>query len=191
MMRIPKILTHLAAWLLSFGTAWAEEPKTTPFRLPDGSEVSTTDTIIPSPAPTQKFRKLTKQELDHINALAEQGDVFVRNYLPNVKTPGLKDYDQAFHAWQKSPNKKYTAQQVVQITGSYFGNTCSRELGMEWVEVTDEVGTDLAVRGLKKEIVSFPYSVVLKRVESHQYDFFYAIFNVLKQQSKSGEFKTR
>ena len=42
--------------------------------------------------------------------------------------------------------------------------------------VTDQDGTDYAVRAKKFEVMSFPFSSVEKRVERNQYDFMVGIY---------------
>ncbi|MFZ6770698.1 DUF3806 domain-containing protein [Undibacterium sp. Di26W] len=154
--------------------------------LPDGSSI--TNSIGSLPPFEQKFRVLTRQEINRINELAKKGDVFVKFYYPTISRPDLKDFDRAFRAWQTSTGKKLSNQEVIQIIGSYLGNELVRKLNMEWVEVTDKYGTDYSIRGKNAdvEITSFPYSTVSKRIEHHQYDFIYNTFHTIAQMKKDG-----
>src|SRR5690606_18935552 len=106
--------------------------------------------------------------------------LFVSYYLPDIKSPVLKDYDKAFRLWQLSATKQYTDDQVVELLGAYLGQKFVNDLDMEWVEITDEYGTDYAVRGKVKEITSFPFSTVFKRVEDNEYDFLYGVYHTVK-----------
>jgi len=158
-------------------------------KLPDGSTVENkVSTIDPAP---KKIRLLTSEELQNIAAASKQSKLFVNYYLAGVDNPDLKDYDNAFRAWQISKNKKYSNQQVVELIGSYLGEMCVKELDMEWVEITDEYGTDRAVRGKRIEITSFPFSVVSERIERNEYEFIYSIFHTIDQMRKEAAFKNR
>lgn len=165
----------------------ADSPKI--ISLPDGSTVENkVSTIDPVP---QEIRLLTHEELQDIASASRQSKLFVNYYLADVKDPDLKDYDNAFHAWQLSKNKTYSSQQVVELIGSYLGEKCVNELDMEWVEITDEYGTDRAVRGKSVEITSFPFSVVSKRIERNEHEFIYAVFHTVKQMREEGAYKNR
>jgi hypothetical protein len=57
---------------------------------------------------------------------------------------------------------------------------------MEWVHVTDEYGTDLAVRARKYEVTSFPFSSVAKRIQNKQYDFMVGVYYAVQDAIASG-----
>ena len=120
-----------------------------------------------------------------------QGPSFVSAYLPKVKSPTLKDFDEAFRLWQNEKKPRYTQQQVMEIMGAHLGNTLAKDLDMEWVVVTDEYGTDYAVRGKKYEAMSFPFSSVMKRIESNEHDFMFGIYHTIKTSIKDGEYMKR
>ncbi len=167
----------------------ADSKKTQEVKLPNGETVTNTVTNV---APThQKTRVLNKQELSNIDAQSKEALAFVKYYLPKVKSADLKDYDLAFRAWQLSKEKRYSDAQVTQMLGSYLGNKCATDLNMEWVEINDEYGTDFAVRGKKAEVISFPYSIVQKRIEKKQYDFLYGVFYTIEKIQKDDSVKSR
>jgi hypothetical protein len=179
--------TFLICILSLSGIVMAESTKIV--HLPDGNTVENkVSTIDPIP---QKIRLLTSEEIQNIASASRQSQLFVNYYLPDINNPDLKDYDNAFRAWQTSKNKKYSSQQVVELIGSYLGEKCVKELDMEWVEITDEYGTDRAVRGKRVEITSFPFSVVSKRIEKNEYEFIYSVFHTIEQMRKDGAYKNR
>ena len=77
------------------------------------------------------------------------------------------------------------------MLGAYLGNNLVEELEMEWVVVTDKYGTDYAVRGKKYEVLSFPFSSVMKRIENNQYDFMAGVYYVVQVMIASGDYKVR
>jgi len=44
---------------------------------------------------------------------------------------------------------------------------------------------------MKSEVMSFPFSSVIKRIESNQYDFMEGVYRVVGQAIASGEAKPR
>ena len=62
---------------------------------------------------------------------------------------------------------------------------------MEWVTVTDEYGTDYAVRSTKVELMSFPFSTVFKRIEDKKHDFVQGVYYTIKEMLTNGEYKVR
>ena len=145
---------------------------------------------IGEPTP-QKIAVVRGDALKRLEALSEQGPGFVRAYLPDVREPDLKDHDLAFRAWQTSKAPQHSNEQVVEILGGYLGNKCVVDLEMEWVTVTDEYGTDYAVRSKSAEVMAFPFSTVMKRIEAKEHDFLHGVYHTLKHTLDSGDYKTR
>lgn len=104
----------------------------------------------------------------------------ITEFHEKTDSPTLKDCDQAFRAWLKSPHRSHTEQQTIEILGSYLGQCCVQDLPMEWVKVTDQYGEDYAVRHVKSEAMGFPFSSVMKRIEDKQHDFMHGVFHTIK-----------
>jgi hypothetical protein len=162
------------------------EPHEVRINTPDG-EVIAYDTKVE--ATPQTVAVVDGDDLAWLQSLANEGPRFVSHYVPNVTEPGLKDYDAAFRAWQLDDSAPYSDQQVIKMIGGYLGNKCIADFGMEWVTVTDEYGTDYAVRSTKVEVMSFPFSTVMKRIEDKKYDFVHAVYYTVKEMLTSGEAK--
>lgn len=145
-------------------------------------------TVDPRP---QQITTVTGDELERLQGLVEQGPGFVKSYLPDVGEPHLSDYDEAFRIWQSSKSKQYSKEQVIEILGGMLGNQCVTDLGMEWVTVSDEYGTDYAVRGKSVEVMAFPFESVSKRIEKNENGFLNNIYHAIKRMMESGEYKTR
>lgn len=166
------------------------KPKSTRVDVPtpEGNVVANEFNVNPTP---QEIAVITGNKLEELRALSGRGPAFVATYLPEVTNPDLKDYDRAFRAWQLSQGKAYDKQQVTEILGGVLGNRCVADFGMEWVGVTDQYGTDFAVRSKSVEIMAFPFSTVLKRIENGEYDFLYGVYHTLKHTLATGDYKTR
>jgi hypothetical protein len=165
-----------------------EESRETRVSTPEGEVVANDFNVDSFP---QSISVVTGDQLGRLQALDDAGTEFVAHYVPKVTEPTLKDYDAAFRAWQLDDAPPYTEQQVVEIVGSYLGNQCVADFDMEWVTVVDEYGTDFAVRSKKVELMSFPFSTVLKRIEDKQYDFVYGVYWTIHKKLKEGNMMLR
>lgn len=122
---------------------------------PNGEVIAHDTNVEPTP---QTITVVDGDVLSWLQSLDTDCPKFVSHYVPNVTQPSLKDYDTAFRAWQLDASPPYTDQQVIQLIGGYLGNKCVADFDMEWVTVVDEYGTDYAVRSIKVEVMSFPFS---------------------------------
>lgn len=166
----------------------ADEPHEIKIDTPDGEVISRDTKFEPTP---QTITVVAADDLAWLQSLGSDGPKFVSNYLPSVTEPALKDYDAAFRAWQQDQSPPFDDQQVIQAIGGYLGNKCVTDFDMEWVTVTDEYGTDYAVRSTKVEVMSFPFSTVLKRIEDKKYDFVHGVYYTVKGMLTNGEYKVR
>ena len=137
----------------------------------------------------QDIKRVSGRELARLQSLGTRGPGFVAAYLSNTPNPDLKDYDRAFRAWQTSASPQHSKDQVVEILGAYLGNCMIADFDMEWVMVTDEYGTDYAVRGKTNDVMAFPFSSVMKRIEDGEHEFLYGVYHTLKHTLKSGDVK--
>lgn len=157
----------------------AEQQQTKQISTPDGTVSVNSQTVTPVP---QQVTPVAASKLRQLNELDKAAASFLATYLPDADQ-SLKAYDEAFHAWQKDKTHRYSEEDVIERLGAYLGNKLVADFDMEWVEVSDEYGTDLAVRARKYEVISYPFSSVAKRVQNNQYDFmvgvYYAVQDVI------------
>jgi len=165
-----------------------EEPHEIRIDTPDG-EVIAHDTNVE--ATLQTITVVDGDDLTWLRSLDNVGPQFVSHYVSNMTEPNLKDYDAAFWAWQLDDASPYTDQQVIQLIGGYLGNKCVADFDMEWVTVTDHYGTDYAVRSTEVELMNFPFSTVLKRIEDRECDFVHGVYYTVKNMLANGEYKVR
>ena len=178
-----------AVLLLPIGcNSMTDEPREVRIDTPDGEVIAHETNAEATP---QTITVVDGDDLAWLQSLDDAGPQFVSHYVPDVTEPGLKDYDAAFRAWQLDESSPYTDQQVLQLVGGYLGNKLVADLDMEWVTVTDEYGTDYAVRSTEVDVTSYPFSTVLKRIEDEQYDFVHGVYHTIKAMLENGEYKTR
>jgi hypothetical protein len=161
-----------------------KEGKTFSIETPRGVVHGTNFQETPRP---QQITLVTGSELQSLIAGALPAEAFLATYLEGAVEPTLEQYDRAFRAWQKSASPQHTAEQVIEILGAHLGNKCVADLNMEWVKVTDEYGTDYAVRSKSYEVMAFPFSSVLKRIEDREYDFMNGVYYAVKHDIESGD----
>jgi len=165
-----------------------EEPREIRIETPEGEVVAHESPVEDTP---QTISAVLGDELEWLQSLGEFGPQFVAHYVPTVTEPDLQDYDAAFHAWQSDSEPPFTDEQVIQILGGYLGNRCIADFDMEWVTVTDEYGTDYAIRSTEVEVMSFPFDTVLKRIEEGEHAFVHGVYYTLKDVLASGDYKAR
>jgi hypothetical protein len=116
---------------------------------------------------------------------------FVAAYIGHEATLSLANLDEAFRAWQVEPARRFSEQEVEQVLGAYLGQRLAMDLDMEWVTVTDEYGTDYAVRSRKWEVLSFPFAVVGKRIQDSQCDFLVSVYHAVDHTLRNGDHMPR
>lgn len=178
MMRRGMLLSLILAPFI--GQAKQQESKT--ISLPEGS-ISVTSKKVPSVP--QEIVPLHGEKLREIIELDRAAVQFLFAYQLGT-TPSLKAYDEAFRLWQLDKASLFSANEVVKRLGSYLGSKLVKDFDMEWVQVTDEYGTDLAVRARKYEVISFPMSSVAKRIQNNQYDFMVGVYHAVQDAIAKG-----
>lgn len=166
-----------------------ETPMDEKINTPEGEYTAQHSTADSFP---QNIKRVSGEELKWLRNLGTDGPGFVRTYLPDfpaTSEPDLRDYDRAFRAWQLSRSRSHTGEEVIVLLGRCLGNKCVDDFDMEWVTVSDEHGTNYAIRSKAVEVMAFPFSTVTKRVDDQAYDFLYAVYHSIKQALDSGKYK--
>ncbi len=86
---------------------------------------------------------------------------------------------------------KPTQTYELQCMGIVLGDTFVQELGMEWVTVEDEHGTDPAVRLPNTSNIIFPLTMISKRVERGEDVDVFDLFNGVADQIEQLKHKTK
>lgn len=164
------------------------EPEVETFQTPSGPVTATTQIIEPV---AQQITVASVAEVKEFERFALSAWEIVAAYLGHEITLSLATLDQAFRAWQLESSRRFSEQEVENILGAYLGQRLAADLNMEWVTVTDEYGTDYAVRSRKYEVMSFPFAVVSKRIEDAKYDFLVAVYHTVEHTLKEGDHMPR
>ncbi len=84
----------------------------------------------------------------------------------------LEELDVVFGRWTLEVEDKEPAMTVANALGSAFGDFVVEQHGFSWVVVTDQYGTDYAVKHPVLELIAFPSSSVAKRIERNEPECF-------------------
>lgn len=181
------LLSALLFSLMLASANAADDGKHT-FDTPDGPVTATKKTVPPVP---QKISVVGPKELTAFDQASAKALKFVADYVPGATSPKLTDFDKAFYLWQKEKKRRYSEQQVIEMIGAYLGNQLVKDFQMEWVVVNDQYGTDYAVRGRQKEVMSFPFAAVDKRIQRKEHEFVVGVYQTVKHTLADSEIKAR
>jgi hypothetical protein len=88
----------------------------------------------------------------------------------------------------REEGSKETEEVVADALGAAFGDFLAENHGFRWVAVTDQYGTEYAVRHEIGDTTAFPRASVQKRIERRDTDFFRGItLTILDQLRRRGE----
>jgi hypothetical protein len=138
-------------------------------------------------APYPITRRAIGQDLaEHLEQMRMEVPAFLRHFGVDTETPWtLEHLDEGFARWLSSPERAgYDDEAVTQILGAAFGAYCIEALQMQWVLLTDQDGTDLAIEGTEHAFRAFPMHSVRKRIRARETGFFVGVF-VLTEYQKS------
>jgi hypothetical protein len=164
------------------------KPEELTIETPEGTVVGHTTEVGDFP---QKVTPVNAADARQFEEWASGATAFLTAYGTPQSENDLKQYDEAFKAWQDSQTKRHSDQDVINILGAYLGQRMVKDFDMEWVMVTDQYGKDYAVRHKTSELLTFPFSSVMKRIEDKEHDFIHGVYHVLKHEVEKGELKQR
>jgi hypothetical protein len=173
---------------ISIGCSQGDEEVTHIIQTPHGDVTAKESVMETMP---QEITVVHDKDLMWLQGLRQEGPRFVSHYHADNIEPELDAYDAAFRAWQEGNSSDYSAEDVIRIIGGYLGNRFVVDFDMEWVVVSDQYGTDYAVRSKKVEAMAFPFSMVLKRIEEGKDNFVFAVYYSLRHTIETVDIKTR
>jgi hypothetical protein len=135
----------------------------------------------------QEIAELTEKEQQWTVLQLQAASGFVEKFSPQDRGTQvtLAALDRAFAAWITThPTDADVINETINGIGIYFGQALVDGLGMKWVIVSDDLGTDLAVLGLpgRGDVLVFPANFVAKRWERREINFLEDSYRRIKDQ---------
>jgi hypothetical protein len=139
--------------------------------------VTTTD-----PLPEQ-LRPFESEELNWLRAnLASAAQLSIKYGSGGELTP--EGMDGVFSRWMFDEEEKEDDVTVANALGAAFGEYFVEHLGFRWIVLTNQFGTDYAVRHHLGETTAYPRASVQKRIDTRETSFFHSIYLMLVQRLK-------
>ncbi len=95
--------------------------------------------------------------------------------------------DTIFARWLNDEDPKEEPDVVANALGAAFGEWFVERLGFQWMVITDQYGSEYAVRHKLEENTAFPRASVEKRIKSRETEFFDSIYLIVLQNLKAAE----
>lgn len=145
----------------------------------DGREVmATVRTVDPTPQSTRPFGPAEEQWLE--TSLNSAGALGLKYGSGGELTP--EELDQVFSRWLSEVGEKEPGELVANALGAALGSYLVEHHGFAWVVLTDEYGTEYAVRHPVGQTTGFPRASVEKRIERREPEFFQDVYLMLLDQ---------
>jgi hypothetical protein len=98
-----------------------------------------------------------------------------------------EELDVVFSRWVHEEGEKEADDLVADALGAAFGQHFVEQHGFRWVVLTDQYGTDYAVRHSIGESTAFPKASVQKRIEDKCPEFFQNVYLIVLDQLKRSQ----
>lgn len=98
-----------------------------------------------------------------------------------------EELDIVFSRWMNDEEEKEPDDAVANALGAAFGDYLVEQHGFRWVLLTDEYGTEYAVRHTLGSNTAFPRASVQKRIEDKCPEFFHNVYLIVLDQLKRSE----
>jgi hypothetical protein len=145
----------------------------------DGREVmATVRTVDPTPQSTRPFGPREEQWLE--TSLSNAGALGLKYGSGGELTP--EELDHVFSRWLSEAGEKEPGDLVANALGAALGSYLVVHHGFAWVLLTDEYGTEYAVRHPVGQTTGFPRASVEKRIEKQEPEFFQDVYLMLLDQ---------
>jgi hypothetical protein len=120
--------------------------------------------------------ELNEAERQHLDGLLEAARALVLAGgfpVADGELPTPVQLDRCFVSWAAEPiETRVHANDVVNAFGAALGAHLCGRLGLRWILVSDEYGTEFAVNGDPDDILIFPINATAKRLDRGETRFF-------------------
>src|SRR4051794_15252064 len=128
---------------------------------------------------SQRIEDPTRAELEwaagYVALAAEM--VAARHLGAGAGAPGVDELDALWAARLAAPQGVEDPNDLINAVGLAFGQRLVDDLGLRWVVVSDEFGTELATHAAPGDLLVFPANLVAKRWESRETGFLRPVYD--------------
>lgn len=132
-----------------------------------------------------------------VEPFGPEQDLWLNESLELARALGVKyasggdltpeELDVVFSRWMHDEDEKESDDAVANALGAAFGDYLVEQHGFRWVVVTDEYGTEYAVKHTTGQTTAFPRASVEKRIEDKCPEFFQNVYLIVLDQLKRSE----
>jgi hypothetical protein len=127
--------------------------------------------------PEQRIEDPRPPELAWVAGYVGMAERLAAARLGTTGPPGVDELDALWAGWLEASPRAEEANDMVHAVGLAFGQRLVDELGMRWMVVTDEYGTEMAAHEPRGNMLVFPANVVAKRWDSRETGFLRPIYD--------------
>ena len=113
-------------------------------------------------------RDLTDEERVGLDVERQWVADFLKGVGSDVRMTGTRSDIPTLHSLLDQGPYTDNAENELIIYGTLFGDILAKELGLHWVVVKDESGSDFALQYQDRQIFVFPKDMIVKRVERNE-----------------------
>ena len=132
-----------------------------------------------APVPAPQVSPLTAGEVEWRDRRLELAAVLAEAYTGDASAPPTLATLDALVAGWLADDHGIDVNTLVNAVGVAFGEHVARGTGLQWVIVTDEHGSDLALHGQPGDVLVHPANAVARRVVERQAPFVAALHDEL------------
>jgi len=126
-----------------------------------------------------KVKELSRENLSWLDNCRKIGYGLLRDSgLEHGYT--LQDLDIVYEKWAIG-NSHLSAEEATNAIGVLLGDYMIKDIGLSWMLITDDYGTDVGLYSQNWNIEVFPNNLLIKRYEDHEHDFVIPMYNAIKK----------
>ncbi|WP_158222846.1 DUF3806 domain-containing protein [Rhodopirellula sp. MGV] len=133
-----------------------------------------------------EIRDLSAEEIEGLNEERKWLDDLLRQFGPEHVLNRTVDDVATLQSLLEVDPFATGDEDSLEILGAAFGDVIAATLGLEWVVVTDEYGTDFAIKHPTKFVLAYPRDMIIRRVEAGEVinltDLYEGVVDALEKQ---------
>lgn len=117
------------------------------------------------PVSDMQVSQLTPQDLQGLSADRNWVNDLLAGFGSDFRLTQSREDIPTLHSLLDGGPYTSDASAELAVFGTVYGDVLAQEIGLHWVVITDDIGSDYALQFQDKKVFVFPRSMLLKRVE--------------------------